>query len=110
MKRFRKALSLLIAFLIPFSSIQAFGLEFRNEKEQSLPLETDAPFAFTLEPGDLTLKQLQSARLNEADIPDVISPQLAYSREHVNRLYLQEPDDYTVMFQNRDGSKTVYYF
>ena len=87
---------------------------------QSLPLETDAPFAFTLEPGDLTLKQLQSARLNEADIPDVISPQLAYSREHVNRLaysrehvnrlYLQEPDDYTVMFQNRDGSKTVYYF
>ncbi len=53
MKRFRKALSLLIAFLIPFSSIQAFGLEFRNEKEQSLTSETEAPFSYTLEEGDL---------------------------------------------------------
>ncbi|MCR4682008.1 MAG: hypothetical protein K5647_01615 [Clostridiales bacterium] len=110
MKRFRKALSLLIAFLIQFSSIQAFGLEFRNEKEQSVPSKPDVPFSFTLEEGDLAFSELKNAVLDPADIPDVISPSLAAEREHVNRLYAQEPDDYTVMFQNRDGSKTTYVF
>ena len=115
MKRFRKALSLLIAFLIPISSIQAFGLEFRNENETSGTSETDntfshSTFEFVPEEGDLTLEELKEAELDRSDVPFEISYELAQSRLHVNRLYSQEPDDYTVMFQNRDGSKTVYVF
>ena len=115
MKRFRKALSLLIAFLIPISSIQDFGLEFRNENEISGTSETDntfsySPFEFVPEEGDLTLEELKEAELDRSDVPFEISYELAQSRLHVNRLYSQEPDDYTVMFQNRDGSKTVYVF
>ena len=110
MKRFRKALSLLIAFLIPFSSIQAFGLEFRNEKEQSLTSETEAPFSYTLEEGDLRFSELEGAVIDPKDVPVVISLDLVNERDHVKRLYAQEPDDNTVVFQNRNGSKTIYYF
>ena len=102
-------ISFIMALVLVFSAFPAYAFDVRVSSEKDDEADGQ-PFLFTLEPGDLTLKQLRSARLNEADIPDVISPQLAYSREHVNRLYLQEPDDYTVMFQNRDGSKTVYYF
>ena len=115
MKRFRKALSLLIAFLIPFSSIHAFGLEFSNQNETSgnsetVPSVSLSPFEFVPEEGDLTLEELKKAELDRSDVPFEITYELAQSRLHVNRLYRQEPDDYTVMFQNRDGSKTVYVF
>lgn len=70
----------------------------------------EVPFEFELEPGDLPWEQLGTATLAASDIPVCISPALAEARGHVNRLYLQEPDDYTVMFQNRDGSKTIYVF
>ena len=68
------------------------------------------PFEFELEPGDLPFEQLKDATLAAEDIPYCIDPALAEARGHVNRLYLQEPDDYTVMFQNKDGSKTIYVF
>lgn len=67
-------------------------------------------WTFELLEGDLPLDQLKNAQLSDADLPAVISRELADERQHVNRLYEQEPDDYTVMFQNRDGGKTVYVF
>lgn len=70
----------------------------------------EEPWTIELLDGDLTLDQLKNASLSNADLPPEISRSVADERGHVNRLYAQEPDDYTVMFQNRDGSKTVYIF
>lgn len=60
--------------------------------------------------GDLSQSELATAVLSENDIPECIDPSLASEKQHVKRLYAQETDFYTVIFQNRDGSKTMYSF
>ena len=60
--------------------------------------------------GDLTLEQLETAKLSAEDIPEYISRQDIEEKGHVNRLRAQEPDDNTIVFQNRDGTKTAYFF
>lgn len=91
------------------SMIPFYGSALNNEFENMETLE-EIPFEFELKPGDLPFEQLKDAVLEAEDIPFFIDPALADARDHVNRLYLQEPDDCTVMFQNRDGSKTIYLF
>lgn len=68
------------------------------------------PWKLELKAGDLSLYELRDAVLDEKDVPDIISLDLIEKNYHVNRLYEQETDAYTIMFQNRDGSKTVYSF
>lgn len=80
-----------------------------NVPEDGEPIP-EIPWEFPLEEGDLPLDKLKEARLDDADLPAVISRALADERQHINRLYAQEPDDYTVIFQNRDGGKTIYVF
>lgn len=65
---------------------------------------------YVLGPGELTAAQLQTATLAAKDIPEVIPLGKVEAKQHVNRLYAQETDLYTVKFQNRDGSKTDYIF
>lgn len=60
--------------------------------------------------GDLTLGELKTAVLNKADIPEIINLSNIEKKQHVNRLYKQETDLNTIMFQNRDGSKTTYQY
>jgi hypothetical protein len=60
--------------------------------------------------GDLTLEELAFASLAEEDIPEMIPLDAITEEEHVNRLYEQEEDLNSVVFQNRDGGKTAYYF
>ena len=103
-------ISLIMALVLVFSTFPAFALDVGNGAKSTDMSKPDVPFSFKLEEGDLAFSELKNAVLDPADIPDVISPSLAAEREHVNRLYAQEQDDYTVMFQNRDGSKTTYVF
>lgn len=95
--------SMLLA-LIPFRGAAV------DDEDAGLETLEDVTFSFELAPGDLPLEQLRVAELKDEDIPSCIDPELARSRGHVNRLYLQEPDACTIMFQNRDGSKTIYLF
>ena len=107
--RIKKHLSLIIALSMLLSLIPFYGAAVDDEFAGYETLE-EIPFEFELEPGDLPFEQLKNATLAPEDIPSCIDPALAEARGHVNRLYLQEPDDYTVMFQNVDGSKTIYVF
>ena len=107
--RIKNFATLIIAVSMLLSLIPFYGTALDDEFAGLETLE-EIPFEFELEPGDLPWEQLESAVLAASDIPACISPALAEERGHVNRLYLQEPDDYTVMFQNRDGSKTIYVF
>jgi len=107
--RIKQFWSLLIALSMLLSLIPFYGAAVDDEFAGFDTLE-EVPFEFELEPGDLPFEQLKDAVLAAEDIPSCIDPALAEARGHVNRLYLQEPDDYTVMFQNRDASKTVYVF
>ncbi len=94
--------------MLPVGSTDA-GAARRDEIDEPTPIAEEA-WTPELAAGDLPLDELVDARLDDADIPAVISRELADARQHVNRLYEQECDDCTVMFQNRDGSKTIYIF
>ena len=90
---------------------------FANEDESEEPLSPsdeqiveEVPFEFPYLPGDIPLYELKDAVLPLSDVPAVISKAQIAEYGHVNRLYEQEPDAYTVIFQNRDGGKTVYVF
>ncbi len=60
--------------------------------------------------GDLPWEELATAVLSDADKSEVISDELIAERDHVNRLWAQEDDLNTIIFQNRDGTKTMYWF
>lgn len=60
--------------------------------------------------GDLSLAALPYAQLSDQDVPECVGTAQAEEKDHVKRLYKQETDLNTVIFQNRDGSKTMYYY
>ncbi len=60
--------------------------------------------------GDLDIFQLANSKLADFEIPEIISLKDIKTNMNVNRLYLQENDEYTAIFQNKDGSKTMYLF
>ncbi len=60
--------------------------------------------------GDLPLNVLATKELNYKDKPEVVSDSKIIENHHVNRLWAQESDLSTVIFQNRDGTKTMYYY
>ncbi len=72
--------------------------------------EADRNLLKDLKPGDLSLVELSSKELDDYEIPEVISIRDIKEKEHANRLFAQETDDYSIVFQNKDGSKTMYYF
>ena len=115
MKKTRKIR--LLAFILTLSlTIGALPLYVFADEVEEIPEELqdriveEIPFEPEYLPGDLTFAECRTATLNMAEVPAVISQAQIEQYQHVNRLYEQEPDLYTVIFQNRDGSKTVYVF
>ena len=53
----------------------------------------------------MSLEELATAQLPPEDIPEMVTDAQIAEKEHVNRLWEQEEDLNTVIFQNRDGSK-----
>lgn len=103
-------LTIMIGMFIPVGFAQESPVKNTADNSVGETPVAEEPWTFELLEGELPLDQLKNAQLSDADLPAVISRELADERQHVNRLYEQEPDDYTVMFQNRDGGKTVYVF
>ena len=60
--------------------------------------------------GDLSIEELQSAKLNDEDAPEIVGQDNIEEKGHVNRLWEQEEDLNSIVFQNRDGTKTMYYY
>ncbi len=77
-------------------------------------VEDAAPFedaiADILTEGDLPLEKLADKELPDEELPEIIDPETARENKNVHRLYKQETDFNSVLFQNSDGSKTMYYF
>ena len=60
--------------------------------------------------GELPLEELVTRVLPEVDRPEAVSSLDIQENQHVNRLWEQEEDMSTVVFQNSDGSKSMYVF
>ena len=106
---------LLLAISLLSTSIPVYAHENGNAdnenstSEESIE-EADRNLLKDLMPGDLSLVELSDKELDDYEIPEVISVKDIKEKEHANRLFAQETDDYSVVFQNKDGSKTMYYF
>ena len=68
----------------------------------SLPLYTSA--------ADGDTAGSAAAALSAADVPALLDLAEAAANGHIRRLYEEETDLYTAVFENADGSKTVYTF
>ena len=116
-KILRRSMAILLSLSLAIGMFSGIGVsaeeteETREEQEiQELwTPEKEAEEALNTA-GDLSLEELATAELSEADIPEVVSAEEIEERGHVNRLWEQEEDLNTVIFQNRDGTKTMYYF
>ncbi len=109
------ALVTVMALVISIFSISSIGVSAdTSTTNDSVGVTENAPqlnpYEAKLLPGDLTSEELKTATLDSRDIPSVITDNDIKKFSHVNRLYEQETDEYTVLFQNRDGSKTIYIF
>lgn len=106
---------LLLAISLLSTSIPVYAQENGNAdnenstSEESIE-EADRNLLKDLKPGDLSLVELSDKELDDYEIPEVISVKDIKEKEHANRLFAQETDDYSIVFQNKDGSKTMYYF
>ena len=57
----------------------------------------------------LGTEELKTAKLEKTEIPELITQEQIEENKHVNRLYDLE-DENSVVFQNRDGTETLYTF
>lgn len=111
-----RALSLLLSASLLAGMAGAFPVSAQEELTTYIPAEeadTWSPrenAAARSAAGDLTPSQLATARLSEDELPAGMSLAEAQSLQHVHRLREQESDLSTVIFQNRDGTKTMYCF
>ena len=62
------------------------------------------------EPVEFTLAQLQELQVPDSDIPSLMTRAQIEEKGHAVRLKAEEPNKNTVIFQNRDGSKTAYFY
>ena len=59
---------------------------------------------------EYNMQLLQAMVLPEQDRPEAVESYLVEQKGHVLRLRNEETNHNTVVFQNRDGNKTMYYF
>lgn len=102
-------LTLSLTIIQPLSAFAQQDISSPETKpEKWIPSKEDMQLPNTA--GELTIEQLETAKLSTEDIPEFITDKEIKGKGHVNRLREQEPDDNTVVFQNRDGTKTAYFF
>lgn len=103
-------LSLMLATFPRFSVFaqEVLSKEQLSEKSELWQPES-SPNELNFE-GDLSIEELQNAKLDKQDTPEIISQKSIEESGHVNRLREQEEDLNSIVFQNRDGTKTMYYY
>lgn len=118
MKHLKKFISRALAFTLCvamlFGTVNASATPLKEDANWQTkhstwtPKEADIDIPNTA--GDLTNEQLQTAVLSSKDTPEVVTDEVITENNHVNRLWEQEPNDNTIIFQNKDGSKAAYFY
>ncbi len=106
----RRSLALLLVLLLLLSVPVATGAENAPAEEQSLTLQASAQRAMANQTGELTLAELQSAELLAEDVPEVLEIDRTSRNRPVNRLQEQEEALNLLLFQNRDGTRSMFYY
>ena len=115
-KLFSKVLAIVLVLCLTISvcpTFSAFAAE--TEIKEQLTAEDELWHPEDNEPefnyeGDLSLDELKTAKLDPEDTPEIVTEESIAENKHVNRLWEQEEDLNTIVFQNKDGTKTAYKF
>ena len=112
LKPYFRAISLVLMILLLLMSIPVIAGATKTDSETNESAEVQSGYGDSKQntEGDLPLDVLAKRVLPEEDIPEVVSKKTIEENGHVNRLWAQETDLNSIIFQNRDGSKTMYYF
>lgn len=94
------ALFLCLAMIANILSLSIYA-DGRDISDFEIEIETN---------GELSLEALAGRVLPESDRPEVVSLSSVAANGHVNRLRTQETELSDVIFQNTDGTKTLYRF
>ncbi len=103
------AISLLLTSITAYAEDNAQTSNETGITEEDIA-QADRDLMKDLLPGDLSLVELSDKELDDYEIPEVVSKKDIIQNRNVNRLFAQETDDYSIVFQNKDGSKTMYCF
>ena len=103
--------TLLITMSLSANTLDAEHLTGGMQEMLSNTLNAESDMHETpLNPGELSLSELQDRVVPEEDVPEIIGIQTALASKHANRVREQERDLNTVIYQNQDGTNTMYYF
>ncbi len=97
----RKIIAVTCALAVVITSLFAIGI-FQNSSTTKVKSARSGD--------ELTAEEVKTAVLPEEDVPLGMSYDEAVAEGHRVRLYDQEPNDYTVIFQNEDDTRTMYYY
>lgn len=97
---------LIVILLVNLNSISEASNELAVQDIKELAVQPDEKY----EKDNFPIVEPVSSILAEADCPEAVSADEIKKGGHVQRLYEQEKDLNTIVFQNDDGSKTLYYF
>ena len=75
-----------------------------------MPAETPSENPFELGEGELPYAQLQALSPLDVALPETLTRAQAIEKGHVNRLWAQEKNLQSVLYQNQNGTKTAYVF
>jgi hypothetical protein len=78
--------------------------------DESMQIVAPCINELTLLPGELPLSELLTRTLPDEDLHEAISREEVNQYDHVNRLREQEECYTIIIFQNRDGTNTAYFF
>ena len=78
--------------------------------EATLPEDTPSENPFELGEGELPYAQLQELSPLDVALPETLTRAQAIEKGHVNRLWAQEKNMQSVLYQNQNGTKTAYVF
>ena len=109
-----KMLALVLVFSLLFTAFPTFSvfaqevvIQERLTEKSELWQPVTATDVLSFE-GDLSLEELKTAQLTAEETPEIVTEDNIEEKGHVNRLWQQEEDLNSIVFQNRDGTKTMY--
>ncbi len=111
-----KLFSLLLSAVLLISTLNGSAFAVQTTENDLLATEASALTGtgkdgiINLSKGELPLSELKNRQLPSEDKPEAVSAQSIERNGHVNRLRAQEESLNEIIFQNRDGTKTLYMF
>jgi len=108
--------SLLLSVVLIVSGLNASAFAKATGEKAYAPVgssmltEDSAGGTINLSKGDLPVSELKNRKLPKEDKSEAVSAKSVENNGHVNRLRAQEESLNQIIFQNRDGTKTMYSF